>query len=72
MLKHDLLHAYPVMYEKNGEVIAQVKFTVLITPTATVRLTGPHNVSAVTSEHKIEDKEITDLLASGTKRSKKT
>eukprot|EP01115_Flamella_aegyptia_P006464 TRINITY_DN27093_c0_g1_i1.p1 TRINITY_DN27093_c0_g1~~TRINITY_DN27093_c0_g1_i1.p1 ORF type:complete len:393 (+),score=205.52 TRINITY_DN27093_c0_g1_i1:74-1252(+) len=71
MLKHELLYSYPVLFEKSGEFIAQIKFTVMITPTATVRLNGPIEIKNVTSEHKIEDKEILDILAQGTKRAKK-
>jgi len=67
LINHGLVSAYPVLYEKPGEFVAQFKCTVLITPTGTVRLNSfqlPH----VTSEFKLEDKELSDLLAKGTKR----
>jgi hypothetical protein len=31
-LNHGLLHAYPVLYEKAGELTAQIKGTVLLMP----------------------------------------
>lgn len=71
MLKHDLLHPYPVLYEKNGEFVAQVKFTVLILGSATDRITGHPLGTNVVSENKIEDPSVNAILALGTKRTKK-
>jgi len=70
MLKHGLLHPYPVLYEKQGEFVAQFKFTVLILPASTARLNS-QPLSYVTSEHKIQDAGILATLALGTKRGKK-
>lgn len=70
MLKHDLLHPYPILHEKQGEFIAQIKFTVMITSNATVRATG-HPLPQLQSEHKVTDDSITQTLALGTKRAKK-
>ena len=39
--EHDMVHGYPVLHEKDGEVVAQIKFTVLITANGTQRITGP-------------------------------
>lgn len=39
--EHDLVAAYPVLHEKDGEFVAQVKFTALLTANGTVRITGP-------------------------------
>lgn len=38
-LNHGLLHAYPVLYEKEGEIVAQVKGTVLLLPNGSDRVT---------------------------------
>merc|ERR1711920_462257 len=38
--RHELLEEYPVLTEKNGEFIAQFKFTVLLLPGGTKRITG--------------------------------
>jgi len=70
LITHGLVSNYPVLYEKSGEFVAQFKYTVLVTPTGTVRLNSfplPH----VTSQFKLEDKELNDLLAKGTKRNTK-
>jgi len=40
--EHDLVAAYPVLHEKEGEFVAQVKFTALISANGTTsRITGP-------------------------------
>lgn len=36
-LSHGLLHPYPVMYEKSGELVAQFKTTVLLMPNGSDR-----------------------------------
>merc|ERR1712151_260008 len=38
--RHELLEEYPVLKEKDGEFIAQFKFTVLLLPGGTKRITG--------------------------------
>jgi len=70
MLKHNLLHPYPVLFEKAGEFVAQIKFTAMILPSATDRITT-HPAANVQSSLKIEDAEINAILAMGTKRTKK-
>jgi curved DNA binding protein len=69
-LKHDLVHPYPVLYEKQGEFVAQFKFTVLVVPSGTFRLNS-HPLPFVNSEKKIEDPALLTLLQTGTKRTKK-
>merc|ERR1711981_1153114 len=39
-LEHRLFHTYPVLEEKEGEFVAQMKFTVMITEEGTQRVTG--------------------------------
>merc|ERR1712060_1002562 len=38
--RHELLEEYPVLTEKSGEIIAQFKFTVLLLPGGTKKITG--------------------------------
>merc|ERR1712190_290432 len=38
--RHELLEEYPVLHEKLGEVVAQFKFTVLLLPGGTKKITG--------------------------------
>jgi len=69
-LKHELVYPFPVLFEKAGEFVAQVKFTVLITGSGTTRL---NNITApvVQSEYKITDPSIEEVLKLETKIDKK-
>jgi len=67
MLKHDLLHSYPVLIEKQGVFVAQIKFTVIILPSSTDRITVSP-IPTIQTEVKVEDKAISEILAMGTKR----
>jgi len=71
IVKHDLLDSYPVLWEKEGEYVVQFKFTALILPNSTERLTAfplPH----VTSDYSIDSvPELKEILAMSTKRKKK-
>ena len=63
-LEHELLVPYPVLAEKAGSEVAQFKITVMITKGKTTSLTGlPIDEEMFSTENKIEDKEIVDLLA---------
>jgi methionine aminopeptidase len=39
-IEHDLLNEYPVLSEKQGEIVAHFKYTVLITSGSTIQVTG--------------------------------
>lgn len=70
--KHGLVHGYPVLYEKEGEVLAHLKFTCLILPTGTIKLSGlPVNVDQFKSEHKLKDEELCKILATSAGKKKK-
>lgn len=57
--KHDLVEPYPVYFEKEGEFVAEFKYTVLITQTGTVKITGlPIDVDVYQTENKITDENI--------------
>jgi len=70
IIKHELVDAYPVLWEKEGEYIAQFKFTVLILPSVTERLTASFPLPAVTSQYNVSD-EIQACIALPLKRAKK-
>merc|ERR1711948_12933 len=38
--RHELLEEYPVLHEKSGEIVAQFKFTLLLLPGGTKKVTG--------------------------------
>lgn len=63
---HDLLTAYPVLVEKNGEIVAQFKCTIAVLPKSTVILAGdvPFPVERFETDKKITDQELIALLES--------
>lgn len=73
-VNHKLLEPFTVLYEKDNELVAQFKFTLLLMPS------GPHKITGFTidpnqykSDHQIEDDSIKALLnrAVGHKAGKK-
>lgn len=63
-LKHDLLIPYPVLYEKAGEAVAQVKTTVLVMGKGNDRITKAIEMMQqdVSSEKALVDEELVELL----------
>jgi len=63
--RHELLHEYPVLKERDGEYVAQFKFTLLMLPAGPKKITGlPFAQDAqIVSEHKVEDEELKKILA---------
>ncbi|XP_054472531.1 proliferation-associated protein 2G4a [Anoplopoma fimbria] len=67
--KHELLQPFSVLHEKEGECVAQFKFTVLL------MANGPHRITSGTfdpelykSEHEVQDEELRTLLQSSASR----
>lgn len=61
---HDLMEPYPVYYEREGEFVAEFKFTVLIMPNNTMKITGlPVDLEVYQSENQILDENIKKLLS---------
>jgi hypothetical protein len=57
--KHDLVEPYPVYYEKEGEFVAEFKYTVLLLPNGTIKITGlPLDLETFETENKITDESI--------------
>ena len=57
--KHMVVEPFPVLYEKDGEVVAQIKSTVLMMPNGPLKITGvPVDLSLYDTEYKIEDVDI--------------
>jgi curved DNA binding protein len=69
-LNHGLLNAYPVTYEKDGDLVAHVKGTVLLMPSGSDRITGVP-AQALQSDKSCEDEEVKALLATSLKNKKK-
>lgn len=57
--KHDLMEPYPVYYEKEGEFVAEFKYTVLIMPNGTMKITGlPVDLEAYQTENQITEESL--------------
>ncbi|MCO5601016.1 hypothetical protein L7F22_055132 [Adiantum nelumboides] len=69
-VNHELLQPYPVLHEKPGDYVAHLKFTVLLMPNGSDKLTG-HPLQEINSSKTLEDPEIKVWLALGTKAKKK-
>eukprot|EP01025_Chloroclados_australasicus_P031769 TRINITY_DN3214_c0_g1_i1.p1 TRINITY_DN3214_c0_g1~~TRINITY_DN3214_c0_g1_i1.p1 ORF type:complete len:417 (-),score=59.55 TRINITY_DN3214_c0_g1_i1:348-1412(-) len=68
-LSHGLLHPYPVLHEKQGELVAQIKGTVLLMPNGSDRITTAE-LQPLETDKKCEDEEILELLATPLKKKK--
>ncbi|XP_054639836.1 proliferation-associated protein 2G4-like isoform X2 [Dunckerocampus dactyliophorus] len=67
--KHDLLQPFSVLHEKEGEFVAQFKFTVLLMANGPHRITsGPFEPEFYKSAHEVQDPELRTLLQSSTSR----
>lgn len=65
--RHELLEEYPVLTERNGEFVAQFKFTVLLLPGGTKKITGlplGDMEKQVISKEAVQDEDMKKLLAS--------
>ena len=70
-LKHELVKSYPVVYEKDGEFVAQFKYTALILAGSTQKINGPFALPYVTSQFNITDPAILSILSQSLKRKNK-
>jgi curved DNA binding protein len=64
--RHELLDEYPVLKEKDGQFVAQFKFTVLLLPGGTKKITGMplgELEKQVVTEKRVQDEELRKLLA---------
>lgn len=62
-VNHKLVEPFNVLYEKDGEFVAQFKYTVLLMPLGSHKITGLLlDLELFESENKIEDETIKGLL----------
>ncbi|KAI5109157.1 proliferation-associated 2G4, a, partial [Silurus meridionalis] len=67
--KHELLQPFSVLSEKEGEFVAQFKFTVLLMANGPLRITsGPFDPELYKSEHDVQDPELKSLIQSSASR----
>mmetsp|Transcript_80002 Transcript_80002/g.193943 ORF Transcript_80002/g.193943 Transcript_80002/m.193943 type:complete len:390 (+) Transcript_80002:80-1249(+) len=65
--RHELLDEYPVLKEKDREFVAQFKFTVLLLPGGTKKITGlplGELEKQAVSSHSVQDEDLKKLLMS--------
>jgi curved DNA binding protein len=72
-LNHKLVEPFNVLYEKDGEFVAQFKFTVLLMPNGPLRITtgGPLDPEVYQTSHSLADQELIGLLATSASRKQK-
>ncbi|MEQ2208359.1 Proliferation-associated protein 2G4 [Xenoophorus captivus] len=62
--KHELLQPFTVLHEKEGEFVAQFKFTVLLMANGPLRITNSlYEPELYKSEHDVEDPELKALCS---------
>jgi len=68
-VNHEILEPFQVLFEREGEHVAQFKFTVLLMPNGPLKITGADfDPDQCSTENKIENEEILSLLKTSTKR----
>lgn len=70
-LKHELIHPYPVLFEKKGDHIAHFKFTVLLLPSGPTRITGLKFEAETIKSDKILSDDINAIMSLASKKKKK-
>ncbi|GBG25906.1 Methionine aminopeptidase 2 [Hondaea fermentalgiana] len=70
-IKHDLLHPYPVLFEKPGEIVAHFKYTVLLFGSGPSKVTGAAVDPSQLQTEKKPREEVQALLALEVKKNKK-
>jgi curved DNA binding protein len=70
--RHELLHSYPILQEKPGEYVAHFKYTVLLLPGGTKKITGVDfaQAEALPTAGPVKDEEILKLLMTSAKPKK--
>ena len=72
-VRHELLQPHPVLYEKEGEIVAQIKFCVLLMANGPVKITGSDLPELnAKSDKQVEDEELIEVLKQSIKKKKKS
>ncbi|KAK7092938.1 proliferation-associated protein 2G4-like [Littorina saxatilis] len=68
-VKHELMQPFGVLYEREGEFVAQFKATVILMPNGPLKITGlPYEPELYQTDLKVEDEEVKSLLAASASR----
>ncbi|XP_034248735.1 proliferation-associated protein 2G4 [Thrips palmi] len=66
-VNHKLIEPFQVLYDRPGQYVAQFKFTVLLMPSGTIKITGlPLDTDLYSSEYQVTDPELQELLLQST------
>ncbi len=61
--KHDLMEPYPVYFERDNEFVAEFKYTVLLMPNGTMKITGlPLDLDSYQTENSITDEALKVII----------
>ncbi|QDZ24836.1 metallopeptidase [Chloropicon primus] len=71
LCNHELLHEYPVLYEKPGELVAHFKSTVLLMQNGSDQLSSFPLQELDTGGKQVEDEEIKALMTQSIKKAKR-
>lgn len=71
-LTHGLVRGYPVLQEKDGEVVAHIKFTALLLASGTVKISGLDvDVSKIQCDKEVKNQSVKDILATSIAKKKR-
>lgn len=63
-VKHELMQPFGVLFEREGEFVAQFKSTVILMPNGPLKITGlPFDPELYQTELQVEDEEVKAMLA---------
>mmetsp|Transcript_5593 Transcript_5593/g.9069 ORF Transcript_5593/g.9069 Transcript_5593/m.9069 type:complete len:509 (+) Transcript_5593:87-1613(+) len=63
-VRMNMVQPYPILSERQGEYVAQFKFTAIVSPKGTIQITGlPLDMAAVHPSAQVHDSALTDLLS---------
>lgn len=71
LCNHELLHEYPVLYEKPGELVAHFKSTVLLMPNGSDQLSSFPVQALDTKGKQVENEEIKALMTESIKKKRR-
>ncbi|KAH7721924.1 DNA-binding protein [Aphelenchoides avenae] len=70
--RHGLMQPYQVLYEREGELVAHFKTTVILMPSGILKIAGlPLETDVIESDVKLEDEKLVALLKEPLKQNKK-
>ncbi|XP_033729175.1 proliferation-associated protein 2G4-like [Pecten maximus] len=68
-VKHELMQPFAVLYERDGEFVAQFKYTMVLMPNGPLKLTGmAFDSDLYQTDKTVEDEELKTLLAQSASR----